>query len=182
MQSFAKFTWPFMKQIVNISERGYCYHVNVIDYALYTGKGKAVVKRTSEISKIVGVSKRTIQFYDDEGMIKVGRSKTNYRLYDESVLENLWEIMVYKEMGLKLEEIKRLLAMSENEKKRFCKTHIRELEEKISKLEEQKRFSLLIIAQGLPKIPDESSDVTYKSEVIKLKKIQDSKVRKTREV
>lgn len=41
MQSFAKFTWPFMKQIVNVSEKEYCYHACVIDYALYTGKGKA---------------------------------------------------------------------------------------------------------------------------------------------
>lgn len=170
MQSFAKFTWPFMKQIVNVSEREYCYHVSVIDYALYTGKGKAVVKRTSEISKIVGVSKRTIQFYDDEGMIEVERSKTNYRLYDESALDKLWEIMIYKEMGLKLEEIKQLLGMPENEKKRFCKAHIRKIEEKIGKLEEQKRFSALIIAQGLPQIPDKSSDITYKNRAAELRK------------
>lgn len=170
MQSFAKFTWPFMKQIVYISEKEYCYHVSVIDYALYTGKGKALVKRTSEISKIVGVSKRTLQFYDDEGMIKVQRSETNYRLYDERILENLWEIMIYKEMGLKLEEIKQLLGMPENEKKRFCKAHIRKIEEKISELEEQKRFSSLIVAQGLPQIPNKSSDITYKSRIAELRK------------
>ncbi len=170
MQSFAKFTWPFMKQIVNISEKEYCYHVSVTDYALYTGKGKAVVKRTSEVSKIVGVSKRTIQFYDDEGMIKVERSKTNYRLYDESVLEKLWEIMIYKEMGLKLEAIKQLFRMPENEKKRFCKAHIRKIEEEISALEDQKRFCSLIMAQGLPQIPDEGSDITYKSRAAELRK------------
>lgn len=134
------------------------------------GEREGLVKRTSEISKIVGVSKRTIQFYDDEGMIKVERSKTNYRLYDESVLGKLWEIMIYKEMGLKLEEIKQLLGMTENEKKRFCKVHIRKIEEEISALEEQKRFSSLIIAQGLPQIPDESSDITYKSRVAELRK------------
>lgn len=128
------------------------------------------MKRTGEISKIVGVSKRTIQFYDDEGMIKVERSETNYRLYDESVLENLWEIMIYKEMGLKLRGIKQLLGMPENEKKRFCKTHIRKIEEKISELEEQKRFSSLIVEQGLPQIPNESSDITYKSRIAELRK------------
>ena len=62
----------------------------VIDYTLDTGKGKTVVKRTSEISKIAGVSKRTLQFYDDEGMIKVERSENNYRLYDEKTLGKLW--------------------------------------------------------------------------------------------
>ena len=125
-----------MKQTVNVSEKEYCYHVCVIAYALYTGKGKAVVKRTSEISKIVGVSKRTLQFYDDEGMIKVERSENNYRLYDEKTLGKLWEIMVYKEMGLKLEDIKQLLVMSENEKKGFYKAYIEQIEEKIKELQE----------------------------------------------
>ena len=120
-----------MKQIVNVSEKEYCCHVCVIDYALYTGKGNAVVKKTSEISKIVGVSKRTLQFYDDEGMIKVERSENNYRLYDEKTLGKLWEIMIYKEMGLKLREIKQLLEMPENEKKEFYKAYIEQIEEKI---------------------------------------------------
>lgn len=152
-----------MKQTVNVSEKEYCYHVCVIAYALYTGKGKAVVKRTSEISKIVGVSKRTLQFYDDEEMIKVERSENNYRLYDEKTLGKLWEIMVYKEMGLKLEDIKQLLVRSENEKKGFYKAYIEQIEEKIKELERQERFISLIIAKGLPQRPDENSNVTYKS-------------------
>jgi len=168
MEAFAKFTWPFMKQIVNVSEKEYCYHVSVIDYALYTGKGKAVVKRTSEISKIVGVSKRTLQFYDDEGMIKVERSENNYRLYDERTLENLWAIMLYKAMGLKLGKIKQLLEMSENEKKAFYKMYIEQIEEKIKELERRKRFISFIITQGLPQIPDVNFDVTYKSRLAQL--------------
>lgn len=168
MESFAKFTWSFMKQIVNVSEKEYCYHVSVIDYALYTGKGKAVVKRTSEISKIVGVSKRTLQFYDDEGMIKAERSENNYRLYDERTLENLWAIMLYKAMGLKLGKIKQLLEMSENEKKAFYKMYIEQIEEKIKELERRKRFISFIITQGLPQIPDVNFDVTYKSRLAQL--------------
>lgn len=159
-----------MKQIVNVFEKEYCHHVCVIDYALYAGKGKAVVKKTSEISKIVGVSKRTLQFYDDEGMIKLERSENNYRLYDERTLGKLWEIMVCKEMGLKLGEIKQLLEMSENEKKGFYKAYIEQIEEKIKELERQKRFISLIIAKGLPQIPDENSDVTYKSRLAELRK------------
>lgn len=158
-----------MKQIVNVSEKEYCYHVNVIDYALYTGKGKAVVKKTSEISKIVGVSKRTLQFYDDEGMIKVERSENNYRLYDERTLESLWKIMLYKEMGLKLVKIKQLLEMPENEKKTFYKAHVEHIEEKIKELEKQKRFISLIIEKGLPPLPDENSGITYKSRLAELR-------------
>ena len=141
----------------------------MIDYALYTGKGKGIVKKTSEISRIVGISKRTLQFYDDEGLIKVERSENNYRLYDEETLENLWEIMIYKEMGLKLGEIKQLLNRSENKKKEFYKMYNQQIEEKITGLERRKKFISLIIKKGLPQIPDRNSDVTYKVRIAELR-------------
>ncbi len=133
-------------------------------------KGKAIVKKTCEISKIVGVSKRTLQFYDDEGMIYVERSENNYRLYDERTLKNLWEILIYKEMGMELKEIKKILLMPEGEKKIFYKKCIKKIEDKIQELEEQKRFIYLIISKGLPPMPEESVGITYKSKIIELKK------------
>lgn len=55
----------------------------------YTERGKAVMKRTGEISKIVGVNKRTLQFYDNEGMIKLERTENNYCLYDKKSIRKL---------------------------------------------------------------------------------------------
>ena len=78
--------------------------------------------------------------------------------------------MLYKEMGLKLGDIKQLLVMSENEKKGFYKAYIEQIEEKIKELERQERFISLIIAKGLPQIPDENSNVTYKSRIAELRK------------
>ncbi len=124
--------------------------------------------KTSEISKIVGISKRTLQFYDDEGMIKVERSENNYRLYDERTLETLWEIIIYKEMGMKIGEIKQLLEMNENEKKEFYRAYIELIEEKIKKLKSHKKFISLIIEKGLPQMPDKNSEGTYKSRLVEL--------------
>lgn len=104
-----------MKQIKRISETEYCRHARVIGYARYAEKGKAVVKKTSEISEIAGISKRTLQFYDDEGVVKAKRSENNYRLYDEESLEHLWEVMIYKEAGMKLKEIKQLMRVPEQD-------------------------------------------------------------------
>ena len=159
-----------MEQIKKISTKKYCYHVNVIAYAFYAGKGKAVVKKTYEISKIVGVSKRTLQFYDDEGVIQVERSENNHRLYDEKALKNLWEVMLYREMGIKLKEIKRILLMSEDEKKEFYKKYVKKTEDKIQELEERKKFISLIMVKGLPPMPEESVGVTYKSKIAELRK------------
>ncbi len=70
------------------------------------------MKKVNEVSRLAGVSKRTLQFYDDEGLLPAQRSKDNYRLYDDAALERLWEILVYRAMGLDLKEIKDLLTLS----------------------------------------------------------------------
>lgn len=65
-----------------------------------------VFKKIEEVSKLSGVSKRTLQYYDDEGILPVKRSKNNYRLYDDETMERLWKTLWYKEMGFDLREIK----------------------------------------------------------------------------
>ena len=59
----------------------------MIEYAFDAEEGKAVMKRTNEVSKLVGVSRRTLQYYDDEGLLGAKRSELNYRLYDQQALE-----------------------------------------------------------------------------------------------
>lgn len=72
-----------------------------------------IMKRIKEVSQIVGVSKRTLQYYDEEGLLSVKRSKENYRLYDEAAMQQIWKILLYREMGFSLEEIRELLQKSE---------------------------------------------------------------------
>lgn len=152
----------------------------MIEYALSVRKGKAVVKRTCEISKIVGVSKRTLQFYDDEGLIQVERSENNYRLYDEEALKKLWEVMLYKEMGMKLKEIKEILLMLEDERKEYYKKYIKNIQDRIQELEEQEKFISLIMVKGLPPMPDESAGVTYKKRIAELRKQEEYNTEKKR--
>lgn len=90
------------------------------------------MKRTNEVSKLVGVSRRTLQYYDDEGMLAVERSQTNHRLYDQQALERIWRILIYKEMRVELREIKQILSMSDDaqrechkNRKRMRGLHIR---------------------------------------------------------
>lgn len=72
------------------------------------------MKQTSQVSKLAGISKRTLQYYDDEGVLTAKRSKNNYRLYSQEDLEEIWKIMIYKEIGFDLNEIKQLLSMPDN--------------------------------------------------------------------
>lgn len=159
-----------MQLIKKVSAKEYCYHVNVTEYAIYAEKGKTVMKKTCEISKIVGVSKRTLQFYDDEGMIQVERAENNYRLYDDKTLSDLWKIMIYKETGMELKEIKKLLLMSEDGKREFYNRYIKKIEYKIQELEEREKLIYLIMEKGLPPMPKESIGGTYKSKIAELRK------------
>ena len=58
----------------------------------YVGKGKALMKKTKEMSKLAGVSRRTLQYYDDEGLLITERTYDNLRLYGRQAMERIWGI------------------------------------------------------------------------------------------
>ena len=89
------------------------------------------MKKTNEMSKLAGVSKRTLQYYDDEGLLMTERTKDNHRLYDRQAMERIWEILVYKGMGFELKEIREILGASETEKNYYFRNLIKKLEEEL---------------------------------------------------
>ena len=135
-----------------------------------TGKGKALMKKTNEMSKLAGVSKRTLQYYDDEGLLITERTSDNHRLYDRQAMERIWEILVYKEMGFELKEIREILGASESEKDYFFRKRIRELNEEIYDLRGQLKWISSIMERGVPQMPDERSDITYTDRIAELRK------------
>ena len=61
----------------------------------------------NEVSKMTGVSIRTLQYYDAIGLLKPCKyTAAGYRLYDEASLERLQQILLYKELEIPLKEIK----------------------------------------------------------------------------
>ena len=128
------------------------------------------MKRTNEVSKLVGVSKRTLQYYDDEGVLVAERSENNYRLYDQKALEKVWAIMVYKEMGFDLKEIKQLLMLPDDKQEDCFILRIQEIESQIRELKEQAEFISLILTDGMPKIPEENTGITYRRKIAELRK------------
>ena len=117
-----------------------------------------------------GVSKRTLQYYDDEGLLMTERTKDNHRLYDRQAMERIWEILVYKGMGFELKEIREILGASETEKNYYFRNLIKKLEEEMYDLKGQLEFVSLIMEQGLPEMPDESSGITYTRRIAELRK------------
>lgn len=127
------------------------------------------MKKTNEVSKLVGVSRRTLQYYDDEGLLKVERSSNNHRIYDKRAMERIWEILVYKEMGFELGEIRFLLGSSDEQKQRYLEGKIKKIRNQIVELNTQIGFISLVKEKGMPAIPNEKIGKTYVKSIEELR-------------
>ena len=68
------------------------------------------MKTVKEVSRLAGVSIRTLRYYDELDLLKpTAVTEAGYRLYSDKDLERLQEIMFFKEMEFPLEKIKQLL-------------------------------------------------------------------------
>ncbi|WP_088066630.1 MerR family transcriptional regulator [Gottfriedia luciferensis] len=65
--------------------------------------------KIGELAKEVGVSKRTIDYYTNLGLLEPKRSESGHRFYEEGALETLKFIEQCKSMHLPLQEIKEIL-------------------------------------------------------------------------
>ncbi len=63
-----------------------------------------------QLSKLAGVTPRTLHHYDDIGLLKPSRIGDNgYRYYEEEALLRLQQILFYRELDLPLDDIKKIL-------------------------------------------------------------------------
>ncbi|MCF6441842.1 MerR family transcriptional regulator [Pseudoalteromonas luteoviolacea] len=70
---------------------------------------KAKRYSVSQLSKLAGVSVRTLHHYDKIGLLKSLRGANGYREYTQTHLIKLQQIIVYKELEFSLEEIQSIL-------------------------------------------------------------------------
>jgi DNA-binding transcriptional MerR regulator len=65
--------------------------------------------KIGELAEMGNVTKRTIDYYTNLGLLKAERSASNYRYYSVGELERLRRIEGYKRENLSLEDIKEIL-------------------------------------------------------------------------
>ncbi|MBM7703113.1 MerR family transcriptional regulator [Metabacillus iocasae] len=70
--------------------------------------------KIGELASLANVSKRTIDYYTNLGLLKAKRSPSNYRYYTEESLAELTFIESCKSLHIPLEEIKRKLECKRN--------------------------------------------------------------------
>lgn len=70
---------------------------------------KAKPMTVADVARRTGVSTRTLQYYDDIGLLKADRSAKDYRLYGSEHLLRLQQILIGRSFGQSLEDIRRSL-------------------------------------------------------------------------
>ena len=65
----------------------------------------------NEVSKLTGVSIRTLQYYDKIGLLHPAKyTEAGYRLYDDAALETLQQILLFRELEFPLKDIKKIIS------------------------------------------------------------------------
>lgn len=85
-----------------------------------------------QVARISGVSVRTLHFYDETGLLKPAYLGANgYRFYEEPQLLTLQQILFYRELGLELKQIQRILGQRQFEKLEALRSHRKILHQKL---------------------------------------------------
>lgn len=99
----------------------------------------------NEVSKLTGVSIRTLQYYDKIGLLcPTGHTQAGYRLYDDTALEKLQQILLFRELEFPLKSIKEILSGPNFDRNKALEQQIALLELKKEHLE-----NLILFARGI---------------------------------
>jgi DNA-binding transcriptional MerR regulator len=88
-----------------------------------------------QLSKLAGVTPRTLHHYDDIGLLKPSRIGDNgYRYYEEDALLQLQQILFYRELDMPLDEIKKIMAESSFDVLGALQSHKEALNKQVTRL------------------------------------------------
>jgi DNA-binding transcriptional MerR regulator len=88
-----------------------------------------------QLSKLAGVTPRTLHHYDAIGLLKPSRIGDNgYRYYGEEALLRLQQILFYRELDLPLEDIRGILGRHDFDVMGALYSHKQALQERVSRL------------------------------------------------
>ena len=103
------------------------------------------MRTVNEVSKLTGVSVRTLHHYDEIGLLKpTSVTEAGYRMYDDTALERLQHILLFRELQFPLKDIKKILDSPDFDRNKALEQQIELLMMKKEHLED-----LIIYARGI---------------------------------
>ncbi|MFJ7978212.1 MerR family transcriptional regulator [Peribacillus sp. JNUCC 23] len=106
--------------------------------------------RIGELAQLANVTKRTVDYYTNLGLLKPERSASNYRYYKYGELERLRKIVTYKKKQHSLDHI-RMMLNQEGESK--INPSEEQLNEKLNDLNEELQMVIRLLESEKKKKP-----------------------------
>lgn len=92
-----------------------------------------------DVMKMTGLSKKAIQYYEDQGFLHPQKYENGYRKYDNTCVETLQKIQKLRQLGLHMKEIRAIL-IEGNYAPQVYEEVIHEIDRNIVVLQEQKKI------------------------------------------
>ena len=127
----------------------------------------------NEVSKLTGVSKRTLQYYDTIGLLPPTEyTEAGYRLYDDTAMERLQQILLFRELEFPLKEIRRIIDSPDFNRNKALEQQMKLLTMKKEHLEGLISFARKIKETGVNKMDFQVFNTTKMDEYTKKAKEQ----------
>jgi len=90
----------------------------------------------NKLSKLAGISTRALRYYDEIGLLSPKRISSNeYRVYGQNEVDLLQQILFFRELGVPLDEIKKILWSKEYDGISALQEHLSALKVKREQIE-----------------------------------------------
>lgn len=127
----------------------------------------------NEVSKLTGVSIRTLQYYDTIGLLPPTEyTEAGYRLYDDMAMERLQQILLFRELEFPLKEIRRIIDSPDFNRNKALEQQMKLLTMKKEHLEGLISFARKIKETGVNKMDFQVFNTTKMDEYTKKAKEQ----------
>ncbi|MDD4834743.1 MAG: MerR family transcriptional regulator, partial [Lutispora sp.] len=122
-----------------------------------------------KLGSMAGISTRTLRYYDEIGILKPARiNSSGYRIYGQSEVDRLQQILFYRELGIALESIKDIVTAPSFDSIIALKGHREKL------LAKREQLNLLLanvdktiaLAEGRTKMSDKEKFEGFKQKMI----------------
>ena len=130
------------------------------------------MKTVREVSRLTGISVRTLHYYDEIGLLCPDRvTEAGYRLYGTKALERLQHILLFRELEFSLKDIREILDRPDFDRQKALDQQIQLLRIKKERLEHLIDFALGIQKLGVESLNYQTLNKetleSYKSEARK---------------
>ena len=104
----------------------------------------------NEVCKLTGLTKKAIEYYEKQGLIKPIKSDNGYRNYSQEDIALLNEISLYRKLDISIKDIK--VIIKSRDKKDIINNIIKDKQNKEIQIKMQKRYLEEIIENNFDRI------------------------------